>query len=355
MGLGIVIASNDQPDATLSNAVWVEVQERMGEIARYRIRYDLDIDQGDFPTLKDGSNLDPGSMLSVLVPLNGKNNCLARGPVTGQRIHFVHSVAGSYVEVEGTDPSIAMARQTQAVVWSDLTDSDAVSQILGSSQYQFTPDVSSTSAGHFEKKHTLVQRGSDLEFVRRLARRNGFLFWVDSDDQGNSTAHFKPPVLSASPALNLDINIASNNLGALELSWDVEHSTSVEASELNLNDKSQIDGSVSSSPLSPMGTQSLLDITGDVRSGHVHAPVDDAGDLQARGQGALIEAGWFIRASGQTSVSALGDVLRANTIVQLRGVGTRHSGNYYVASVRHTIDPSAHYMDFELIRNGWGN
>jgi phage protein D len=355
MGLGIVIASNDQPDDTLSNAVWVEVHERMGAIALYRIRYDLDTDQGDFPTLTDGSNIDAGSMLSVIVPLNGKNNCLVRGPVTGQHINFQHSVGGSYVEVEGKDTSIVMARQTQAVVWSDLTDSDAVSQILGSGSYQFTADVSSTSPGHYEDKHTLVQRGSDLEFVRRLARRNGFLFWVDSDDQGNSTAHFKRPVLSGSPALNLDINIDTNNLAALDLSWDVEHSTSVEAAELNLNDKSQIDGSVTSSPLASMGTQSLSDITGDVRSGHVHAPVDDAGDLQARGEGALIEAGWFIRASGRTSVSALGDVLRANTIVQLRGVGTRHSGNYYVASVRHTIDVSAHYMDFELIRNGWGN
>jgi hypothetical protein len=129
----------------------------------------------------------------------------------------------------------------------------------------------------------------------------------------------------------------------------------VVAAQLNLNDKSNIDGGVSSSPLTPLGTQSLSDITGDTRSAHLHAPADDSGDLTARGQGALIEDDWFIRASGQTSVNSLGDILCTNSIVNVRGVGTRHSGKYYVASVHHTIDPSAHYMQFELIRNGWGN
>jgi phage protein D len=355
MGLGIVIAAGDQPDAALSDAAWVEVHERMGEMTKYRIRYDIDVKQGDFPDLTDRSSIDAGNVLAVIAPLKGKNNYLVKGPVTGQKVYFRHGVGGSYVEVEGSDSSIKMARQTQAVVFTDQTDSDAVSQILGSAQYGFTPDVDSTQAGHFEVKHTLVQRASDLEFVRRLARRNGFMFWVDCDATGTETAHFKRPNLSGKSGLNLDINLDTNNLGSLELSWDVERSTSVEAAELNLNDKTVLDGNVSSSPLTSLGSQSLADITGDVRSGHLHAPVDDAGDLKARGEGALIEAAWFVRATGKTSVNALGDVLRANTIVKLRGVGSRHSGNYYVAAVRHTIDPSAHHMEFELVRNGWGN
>src|SRR5215831_2035695 len=353
MGLGIVITAGDQPDETLSNAAWVEVYERMGEMTKYRIRYDIDTEQGDFPDLRDGSSIDAGKVLGVAAPLNGKNNYLVKGPVTGQKVYFQHGVGGSYVEVEGADSSIKMTRKTQAVIFTDQTDSDAVSQILGS--YGLTPDMESTQAGHFETKHTLVQRGSDLEFVRRLARRNGFLFWVDCDESGTETAHFKRANVGGDAGLNLDINLETNNLGELELSWDVERSTSVEAGQFNLNDKTVLDGSVASSPLNPLGSQSLLDITGDTRSGHLHAPVDDAGDLKARGEGALIEAAWFVRATGRTSVNALGDVLRANTIVKLRGVGSRHSGNYYVAAVRHTIDPSAHYMDFELVRNGWGN
>jgi phage protein D len=354
MGLGIVVAAGDQPNDALSNAVWVEVQQRMGEMTKYRIRYDIDTKQGDFPDLADGAAIDAGKVISVIASVGGKNQYLVKGPVTGQRIHFQNDGGDTYVEVEGADSSIRMARESRGVVWSDLSDSDAVSHILGSATYAFKADVAATTAAHHEEKHTLVQRSSDLEFVRRVARRNGFLFWVDCDETGTETAHFKRPGVDGDPVLNLDINIPTNNLGTLDLEWNVERSTSVEARELNLNDKSVIDGGVSASPLNALGKQSLAQITGDTRSGYLHAPVDEAGDLHARGEAALIEAGWFVRATGQTSVNSLRDILRANTIVNLRGVGSRHSGKYYVAAVRHMIDTSAHHMEFELVRNGWG-
>jgi phage protein D len=353
MGLGIAIAVGGTPDPDLSEAVFVEVHERMGETTTYRIRYDIDISpEGDFALLTD-ARLDAGSELAVIAPLAGKNHYLVKGPVTGQLVHYLHGGGGSYVEVSGADSSVAMDRETKAVLWTDVTDSDAVSTIVG--QYGYTPDVSSTQAGHFEQKHSLVQRNSDLRFVRQLARRNGFLFWIDWDESGVETAHFKRPPLDGEPVLNLDINLGTNNLAALDLQWDVERPTSVVAAQLNLNDKSTIEGDVDKSPLDPLGTSSLADITGDTRSVHLVAPVDDSGDLHSRGEGALIEAGWFVRATCQSSVNALGAVVRPNTLVNLRGVGKRHSGKYYVASVRHVIDSTAHLMDLELIRNGWGN
>jgi phage protein D len=352
MGLGLVVNVGGSPDQQLSDAVWVEVYERMGEMTKYRIRYDIDISQGDFPDLID-ARTDAGSELAINVPLGGKNNYLVKGPVTGQHIHFLHGGGGSYVEVEGADTSIKMARESKATLWSDLTDSDAVSQIF--SQYGYTPDVVSTTAGHFEQKHSLVQRDSDLAFVRRLARRNGFLFWITCDESATETAHFKRPAVDGNSVTNLDINIGTNNNAALDLSWDVERSTSVVAAQLNLNDKSTIDGEVPASPLTALGPSTLGAITGDTRSAHLYAPVDDSGDLHARGEGALIEDAWFVRATCKTSVNAMNMIVRANTVVTLRGAGTRHSGKYFVAGVRHVIDPSAHNMEIELVRNAWGN
>jgi len=39
--------------------------------------------------------------------------------------------------------------------------------------------------------------------------------------------------------------------------------------------------------------------------------------------------------------------------VNLRGIGTRHSGLWFCSAVRHSIDSAEHTMDFDLIRNGW--
>jgi hypothetical protein len=123
--------------------------------------------------------------------------------------------------------------------------------------------------------------------------------------------------------------------------------------QLDLNTKSDITGDVPQTPETLLGDQSLLAITGDTRSAHLTAPADDAGDLKARGEGALIESQWFIRATCETSVHALGKVIRSHSVVNLRGIGARHSGKYLVRAVRHTIDQNAHKMDVELVRNGW--
>jgi hypothetical protein len=352
MGLGIAIEVGGSADADLAGATWVEVTERMGEMTTYRIRYDFNTSNGDFPLLADG-RIDAGSELTIVEPVNGSDNCLVKGPVTAQVVHFQHGGAGSWVEVHGADNSIRMDRESKAAVWSDISDSDAISSIL--SQYSLDADADSTDAQHMETKHTLIQRDSDLQFVQRLARRNGFLFWITCDGDGNETAHFKRPPLDGDGDPELRINLDNNNLQWLDLDWDVEKPTSAVAADVDLSDESDIDGSVEKSPLDPLGTQALSDIVTDTRSLHLIAPVDDSGDLQSRGEGALIDAGWFVRARCETTLSALKNLVRAHTLVAVSGLGPRHSGKYFVSAVKHTIDQSEHRMEIELVRNAWGN
>ena len=352
MALGISIRLNGAPDDTVAAAAFVEVTERVGHPTYYRLDYSMDVADGDFPMLKE-SKLGPGSEISVLVPTANATECLVKGPVYGQQIRFEQGGAGSSLVVLGADSSIKMDREDKAVAWSDLTDSDAVSSIL--SQASLEADVESTSASHSEDKHTLIQRESDLAFVRRLARRNGSLFWLTCDASGVETGHFKRPTLDGDAACELVINLTDprSNVNSLEIAWDVERPTRTDATELDLNDKSDITGSVDRSPLSALGGSGLADIVSDARAAHVVAPVDDSGDLQARNEAALIEASFFVRAAGTTTLSALGKVLRAHTLVKLRGVGSRHGGLWFCSSVRHAIDQTEHVMEFELIRNGW--
>jgi hypothetical protein len=350
MGLGIVVQVDGATDEELAQAVRVEVTERMGQPTVFKLIYRIDIAEGDLPMLAD-SRLDPGSELTILVPTDNGTHCLVKGPVTGQRIHYQHGGAGSTLEVQGMDNSITMDREAKSQLWSGLTDSDAVSSILGG--YGFVPDVEATSAGHFEDKHALVQRGSDLQFVQQLARRNGYLFWMSCDEYGVQTAHFKRPPLDDVSGVELIINLESPNLETFDIEWDVERPTSVDALQLDLNTLSDIDGRVSQTPQTPLGAIDLASITGDVRSQFLSAPSDDAGDLQARGEGALIESGWFIRASCATTLAVLRDLVRAHSVITVRGAGSRYSGSYWVKQTEHIIDDVSHRMNVELLRNAW--
>jgi hypothetical protein len=246
-----------------------------------------------------------------------------------------------------------MDRENKAAVWSDLTDSDAVSAIVGT--YGLQPDIESSAACHMETKHTLVQRDTDLQFVRRLARRNGCLFWITADQSGFETAHFKRPALGDSPENELIINLDSANLEALDIIWDIENPTSATAMQLDLNTKSSIDGGVGTVSLPTLGSIPLASITNQTRSSYLSAPVDDVGDLQARTEAALIDKSFFLRAFTRTTAQALGSVVRAHSVVRVRGAGSRHSGNYYCSGVRHVIEEGIHRMELELLRNGWGS
>ena len=352
MGLGISIRVGGAPDETVASAAYVEVVERVGQPTQYRLGYSLDTVDGDFPLLKE-SKLGQGSDLQVLVPAEDATECLVKGPVYGQEIHFEQGGSGSSLILLGADSLIKMDREDKAVAWSDLTDSDAVSAIL--SQAGLTPDVEATTAGHLETKHTLIQRETDLGFVRRLARRNGNLFWLTCDEFGVETAHFKRPVLEGEAKCDLVMNLTDprSNVTSLDISWDVERPTQADATEVDLNTKSDISGAVQRSPLTALGGNGLADIVTDARVVHVRAPVDDNGDLQARGEGALIESSFFVRASGSTTLSSLGKVMRSHTLVNLRGAGSRHSGLWFCSAVKHSIDSTEHTMEFELIRNGW--
>jgi hypothetical protein len=351
MGLEIAIAVGGAVDPELAQAAAVEIHERLGAATTFRIRYELDISEGDLPLLVD-SRLDAGSELAILVPVEETTHCLVKGPVHGQQINLQHGGAGSGLEVQGSDSSMVMDRETKSAVWTDVADSDAASSILGG--YGFELDVQRTDGRHLESKHTLVQRSSDLRFVRHLARRNGFLFWITSDADGVETAHFKRPPIDGAEAAEMIINLAAPNMPALDISWDVERPTSIQGGQLDLNSKETLDGAVLQTPQTILGGVGLQGITGDTRSVNLSAPGDDAGDLQARGQGALIEADWFIRATCRTSLHQLDDLVRAHQVVTVRGAGSRHSGKYLVAGVHHTIDAAAHRMQVELVRNGWG-
>ena len=354
MAEGFSIQFNGSLNANLGNPVGVEVHECVGEPTSFRLNYVIDVQEGDLPLLKE-NDLSAGSEITILVPTNDGVTALVKGPVRGQQIHLKHGGEGSVLDVLGADSTLAMDREDKGHIWPDVTDTQIVSTIL--QQHGFKElDVQDTPGSHPENKHALVQRDTDLAFVRRLAARNGFLFWVTYDATTKSeTAHFKRPTLDSAPAAELVINLTDPraNVDALDITWDAEAPSSTDAGEVDLNTGNDIDGSVSVSPLTSLAATRFAAIGASPRSLHLSVPVDDAGDLQARSEGALIDAEWFLCARGQTSMHALGKVLRAHTVVKLRGAGARHSGKWFCHSVRHYIDATEHRMEFELIRNGW--
>jgi hypothetical protein len=350
VGLGISIKAGGAKADDLEAASEVVVSQCLGEVSRYRIRVELVENESDFGVLNNDAYAG-GGPLSIVAPVGGEDHYLVQGPVTTQRIWMEHGIANSYVDITGADNSVAMMREQKVAVWSDVSDDEAATQIFG--QYQFTPKTGSPTARHQSTKHPLLQRDTDYHFVRRLAVRNGFYFWITSDQTGD-TANFRRPDLESPPAATLSINKkGENNIDSLEILWDAERPVAVDAAEVNAADKSDITATVTESPLALLGAKPLSAIGQGTRKALFRAPVDDQDDLRGRVEGVLIDQGWFVHARCSTTVGQLGVVLAPGDLVALTGAGTRHSGNYLVWSVDHWIKGSDHRMFLELYRNAW--
>jgi hypothetical protein len=352
MSQGFDILPNAVPDPTMPQPRSVEVVEAVGAWTTYKLSYGINIEEGDLPMLNE-DRTGPESELAIRVPSGDAMEILVKGPVTQQRIELLTGGEGSSVEVHGADMTVALARESKVRVWPSTTDAAAVMEILGA--HALTPDVVLPSTVvHVETKNALTQRETDLAFVRRIARRNGCWFWLSYDPLiGLPTAHVKRPPVESPATIRLVLNGEGRNLESASIHWDVERTVSATATSLDVGTLQEMNGDVERSPVTGLAAQALADIVPTVRKSQLTIPVDDAGDLIVRGEAALIDAGWFVTATVAVKYSVLKQVLRAHSVIQLDGVGTRHSGKYLVARVEHLIDADDHVMHATLIRNGW--
>jgi len=334
----------------------LEVEENADLPGAIQLTLPVIASSGDL-TFVDDSRVQPFSNIAVVVtPTSGLAQCIFDGYVLSHKLHLERGIVSSKLEVWGQDASWLMNLQEKATEWVDVTDADVASSIFG--QYGITPADDNTqndSPAHTEDGHSLMQRATDIAFLRSLARATGKLCRVTCADQpGVRTGYFARPDLGGDPVVTLDLNDAEKwNVGPLDLNWDATRPTSVTAGQVFLSDPdASVD--VSDSGLQPLDARDLAAFSGQTTSVLLAAPADSADELTLRAQGLLEDANWFTRCEGESDMARLQMVLRAGSVVAMEGIGTLYSGNYLVWSVRHTLTGNSHKMHFVLVRNAVG-
>src|SRR5262249_36178465 len=75
---------------------------------------------------------------------------------------------GSELAVTAMDPTVLMHLEEKVKAWPNQKDSDVASAIFTDSAYGFTTVVDDTGFSHDENDHTLMQRGTDIQFLHQL-------------------------------------------------------------------------------------------------------------------------------------------------------------------------------------------
>jgi len=339
----------------------LEVEENADLPGAIQLTIPVDNDGNGDLTYVNDPRFQPFSNLAVVVTPGGQSSeCIFDGYVLTNKLHLQKGTTGSTLQVWGQDASWLMNLEENAKEWVDVTDADVANSIFGN--YGITPsddNTSDDSPSHTEDTQTLMQRASDIQFLRLLARRNGKLCRVAcTDTPGQRTGYFAKPNVDGDPVVTLELNDPTAwTVDALDFEWDVSRPTEVQAAQALFNDSDEDGVSVdlTDSGLDLLDDQDLATFSGQTMTVMLTAPVDSADELTLRAESVLREAGWFVRCSGQADVARLNAVLRVGSVVQINGAGSLNSGNYFVWSVRHTIDRQSHKMNFVLVRNAMGS
>jgi hypothetical protein len=197
-----------------------------------------------------------------------------------------------------------------------------------------------------------THEGTDLEYIEKLARAAGYVFYIEPVAPFVNTAYFGPPHKLGVPqsALNLDMD-ASTNCDTFAPKFETAE-TSLPV-VLIQNPLTRFPIPLPIPKLNPLQPP-LGAIPAPITNISVLRDTAKLSPMQAlsKGVAAAARSADAVSATGSLSVLRYGRVLRARQLVGVRGVGLAFDGLYYVEQVTSTIKAGEFKQDFTLSRNG---
>src|SRR5262245_28776125 len=336
----------------------VEVSERVDEPSSFALQVGIFKQQSggwtriDHTRAADGG-FAPWQRVSVAVSFDDNPDLLIDGFVAGVAPSFKPVEADSYLLVWGYDASYAMDLEEKVVAWPDKKYSDIATELFQA--YSLQPTVTDTQVLQDQNQDLLIQRGTDWQFLKQLAKRVGFDVFVRGDK-----GFFRPPDLSSAPQKDLAVHFGplATNVVWFEPRVVGDVPSKITMARVNVVDKKVEKFEVTESPLRGLGGRASDDLRqgGTVPTSPVAiAPADPLFSeqaMEALATGIRRKNDWIVTGEGEIDGHLYGRALRADALVLIKGAGKTFSGRYYVTEVTHRITPEGYTQHFKAIRNG---
>jgi hypothetical protein len=202
------------------------------------------------------------------------------------------------------------------------------------------------------------QQGTDLSYIRALADRVGYVFYLDPGPApGTSKGYWGPQIKVGpiQPALNIDMD-AYTNVESLSFKFDQQQNkipiVYIYNQETGVSIPIPIPPITPLNPplgvIPPLPTNIPPDLT-PIRDDLSKRPIPQAIMI---GMAAASQWADAVTGDGTLDVVRYGGILKARQLVGVRGAGPAFDGLYYVKSVTHKIKRGEYKQSFRLSRNG---
>jgi len=264
---------------------------------------------------------------------------MIRGKITALQTSFP-SGGLPQINVSGYDLSYCMTKGKKSRNWTKKTDSYVVSQIARENGLK--PQVTDTRV---EQPKIEQSQESDWQFLEKLTDRNGYELHVFDQD-----LVFKPPANDKTAIVSLEWG-----KGLLSFSPEIniaEQISKVEVRGWDVNSKKEIVGTASigeepgRDPNRRSGAEMVKAVCKDQGEVKVRVPVFSQQEAKRRADAILKKRSeLFVQGSGE-SIGI--PEIRANTNIELLGMGKPFSKTYYVEQSTHTINTSGYRTTFKV-------
>ena len=208
-------------------------------------------------------------------------------------------------------------------------------------------------------ERTPVQQATDLAYLREMADRYAYVFYVTPGPLPLANlAYWGPPKRSAMPQKALSVNMGpDSNVASISFQYDAMAAATIASSVQDRTTNQTLPVETFASTRIPLVSQPALIANFantrkrllSNRSGLNHA------QAFARAQASTDQTSESaVTASGELDTARYGNILSPRSLVDLRGAGYTYDGTYYVQSVTHSIRKGEYKQRFSLAREGVG-
>jgi hypothetical protein len=311
-------------------------------------------------TMLLGPLLKPLSRVVIGITVNGVPGLLFDGVITHREHKPDPEPGDTMLTITGEDISVMMDLEEKRVSHVGLADVLIATKImLQYAQYGLIPDVRAPllSEEPLPVQRIPTQQGTDLDMLRRLAERNGFVFYVTPGPVPlTNMGYWGPPNRLGIPQPALVVGLGRyTNVSRLEFAYDaLRPATISDTAQDALTGLRYPLQTFASTRVPPLALDPALDPLRTTRSSLFDGSsgldvVQAYGRAQARTD---LSADAAVTAEGELDVLRYGRALQARSLVGVRGAGYTHDGLYYIKSVTHRISQQSYTQRFTLTREG---
>lgn len=320
----------------------------------FELTFSLSKDKmGEYNLLCSGS-LEPFNRVIIGVLLGVTPEVLIDGIITRHQVNPSNDPGKSTLVVSGTDISVMLDLEEKSDGHANQPDFLIATKILASyGIYGIVPEVTPTTDVPIMVQRVPRQGETDFRFLQRMARRNGFVFYIEPLTFGVNTAHFGPENRLSIPQPALSIGLGEfTNVKTLSFSNDAMAPVGSEGSIVEPMTRTSL-------PMPRLPTLRVPPLARNPVSARrrvIQRQMANRNPTQAAVTSAASSTNSPEPVEGQGELDTVryGHALRARKLVGVRGAGLSYDGYYYVKSVVHRIQKGEYTQSFVLSREGTG-